>query len=291
MLVALSSTPDQPSYTPSCAGHLTEEPMHASDPTVIECSKMMNVPIALPSSISSSTADGHDDVSEASSGTPTLSATTSASPVGDLHRGQVVHEQVQIIPVAGTMSSPHSPARLPAPTDPTPTCPPVPTASTHPSFTCRVDNSGTNLHVDLPTIKLHLGADHGYPPVRRGHTLECRWVGCVCKLKCKDRERAVHGIHKEDVAKHIWEHHLNFQDPCPKCGEIRWVHGFSKRRHGRVCVGRQPARCRTCYELYPSEVVLGAHYELRLCSKRMPNRLSHCKAFIHGIEGHTSSRC
>jgi hypothetical protein len=165
----------------------------------------------------------------------------------------------------------HSSAPLSTPTgsaSPPSSVSPASTASAHPSFTCRVDNCGTSLHVDLPTLKLHLGADHGYPPIRRGHALECRWVGCLCKLKCKDRDRTVHGIHKEDIAQHMWEHHLNFQDPCPKCGEVRWVRGFSKTRHERACAGRRPARCRACYEPFPLEVVLGAHYELRLCPSR-----------------------
>jgi hypothetical protein len=31
-----------------------------------------------------------------------------------------------------------------------------------------------------------------------------------------------------------------------------------------------PARCRTCYELFPSKLVLSAQYERQMCSKRMP---------------------
>jgi hypothetical protein len=92
MLLALAFIPDQPSYALSCSGHMTKKPMHASDPTDTECSEMMNNPIALPSSISISSADGQDGMSEVSFGARTLSATTSALPMENFHSEQVVHE-------------------------------------------------------------------------------------------------------------------------------------------------------------------------------------------------------
>jgi hypothetical protein len=151
-------------------------------------------------------------------------------------------------------------------------------ASGHPTFTCLIDQCGVDLPVDISTLKAHLGLFHGYPALRRGQALECRWSGCTCKRTgCKGRNpehpkrhdhgHHSHGVHGEDIVGHIWEQHLNFQDPCPKCGEARWSYGFSKSRHEKACPGRKQARCRRCCVLFESEAALAGHVELRLCAR------------------------
>jgi hypothetical protein len=281
--VALAFTSDQPQFaTPmliSCTGsdHVTVEPMHPTEATL-----MTGISTTVPPSNSSVERDMLDVLS-----TPEgLPAAATASQEEDLPDGKDMYEQTQdqAIPTIGiTTTSPQSSSSLStssaSSSSSASSTEPVSPPSTHPTFTCRVDNCATDLHVDYSTLEAHLGAVHGYPPVRHGHALECRWFDCVCKLKCKDREpqpaihgvRGVHGIHKEDITKHIWEAHLDFQTPCPKCGEVGWVPGFSMNRHKKTCAGRKPARCQMCYELFPSEVVLGAHYELRLCPRRTPD--------------------
>jgi hypothetical protein len=137
-----------------------------------------------------------------------------------------------------------------------------------PTFVCLINGCGEQLPVDLPTLERHLGAIHLYPARRRGHALDCRWTGCECKLTgCKGRPYS-HGAHSEDITSHVWNHHLSFQDPCSKCGEVGWLPGFSKKRHEAKCAGRKPARCRTCYILFDSEAGLAGHFALDMCPKR-----------------------
>jgi hypothetical protein len=147
----------------------------------------------------------------------------------------------------------------------TPTRPGLPA----PTFTCLVDGCGLELPVDLSTLKQHLVVIHGYPASRRGHVLECRWTTCECKSTgCKGRPGR-HGVHGEDIARHIWEHHLSFQDPCSKCGILGWARSWCKTRHEHTCKGRKPARCRKCGVLFTSEAALGGHLELDRCPERM----------------------
>jgi hypothetical protein len=133
------------------------------------------------------------------------------------------------------------------------------------TFTCLVDGCGQELPVHLPTLEEHLVIIHGYPEFRHGHALECRWTGCECKSTgCKGRPGR-HGAHGGDIARHIWEHHLSFQDPCSKCGILGWARSWCRTRHENTCKGRKPARCRTCGVLFTSEAALGGHLELDRC--------------------------
>jgi hypothetical protein len=145
----------------------------------------------------------------------------------------------------------------------------APLAQNHPTFICYVDGCGFRVFVDLPTLRDHLAVFHGCPTPQSGQPWKCRWSGCVCKLTaCKGHMQGTHGAHVVDLAKHIWEHHLNFQDACPKCGEVGWVPGYSKNRHEKKCAGRKPARCRTCCVLFDSEAALAGHLALDRCPRR-----------------------
>jgi hypothetical protein len=271
LAVALAFTPDRPQVaTPllvSCTGsdHVTIEPIRPKEAAV-----MNGTLTAVPPSYS----NVDYDMSEVSSTPEGRLVASTASQEEDLPNESGTHQDqtkpavgiTTIFPQLSPSLSASSSASSSAPSSAEPASPP--STQTHHTFTCRIDNCASDLRVDYSTLKTHLQTVHDYPPVRYGHALECRWADCVCKIKCKDRRPAVHGVHKEDITKHIWEAHLNFQDPCPKCGEVRWVGGFSKSRHENVCKGRTPARCRACYELFPSELLLGAHYESRMCPRR-----------------------
>jgi hypothetical protein len=140
-------------------------------------------------------------------------------------------------------------------------------AQSHPTFICCVDGCGSFIFVNLSSLREHLDVFHVAPYSER--PLKCRWVGCVCKLPaCKGHIQGAHGVHVGDMAKHIWENHLDFQDACPKCGEVGWVPGFSKNRHEKKCAGRKPARCRMCCVLFDSEVALAGHLALDRCPRR-----------------------
>jgi hypothetical protein len=140
-------------------------------------------------------------------------------------------------------------------------------AQGHPTFICCVDGCGSHIFVNLSSLREHLDVFHVVPYSK--HSLKCRWVGCVCKVTaCKGHIQGAHGVHVGDMAKHIWEHHLNFRDACPKCGEVGWVPGFSKNRHEKKCAGRKLARCRACCVLFDSEAALAGHLALDRCPQR-----------------------
>jgi hypothetical protein len=146
-------------------------------------------------------------------------------------------------------------------------------AQSHPTFICCVDGCGSYIFVDLSSLREHLDVFHVAP--QNEHPLKCHWFGCVCKLTaCQGHIQGAHGVHVGDMAKHIWEHHLNFQDACPKCGEVGWASGYSMNRHEKTCAGRKPARCRTCCVLFDSKAALAGHLAFDRCPGRAEMNVS-----------------
>jgi hypothetical protein len=134
------------------------------------------------------------------------------------------------------------------------------------TFKCLVDYCQLAVRVDIVAIAEHLSRVHGYlPPCDQEQ--ECRWVECLCK--CRKRQPSNHRSHSKDMPKHLWDTHMGFREPCSKCGEVRWGAGFSKRRHEDACTGGHPRRCTSCYEEFPSELMLSMHYKLEACADRL----------------------
>jgi hypothetical protein len=263
LAVALAFTPDRPQFaTPlliSCTvpDHVTIEPIRPKEAAVMT---------GISTAVSPSYSNVDCDMSEVSSTPEGRLVTSTTSQEEDLpNEPGTLEDETQpavgittMFPQSSPSLSASSFASSSSPSSAEPASPP--STQTHHTFTCRIDNCATDLHVNFPTLEAHLGAVHHYPPVRRGHALECRWIGVGCAAR------------KEDIAKHIWEAHLDFQTPCPKCGEVGWAPGFSMNRHKKTCAGRKPARCQMCYELFPSELMLGAHYESQMCPRRILER-------------------
>jgi hypothetical protein len=154
---------------------VTGEPTHPA--------RMTNPCTALPSSIY--------DMSEASATAQRFSAAATALPEEDISSDQGIYMQEQdqttssiSTPTSSLPSSASlSVSRSSSSTSTSSVGPALPASSasatsTHPTFTCRVDNCGTDLLVDFRTLKQHLSAVHGYPPVHRGHALQCCWSSC-----------------------------------------------------------------------------------------------------------------
>jgi hypothetical protein len=141
--------------------------------------------------------------------------------------------------------------------------------TTSPPFVrCMVDNCDQDIAVDKAILHQHLTSAHGYPALHRSRSVLCRWSGCVCTRPSSCRSLnlgAGHGVHIEGITDHIWTAHLNFQDVCGKCGDARWVHGFSLQRHMNTCGGRKQARCKGCRQMFRSTVALAGHIELGQC--------------------------
>jgi hypothetical protein len=164
---------------------------------------------------------------------------------------------------------------LPAPTSgtATPTSPlsdseSTPNTISPPVVRCMVDNCGKDIAVSKDALHQHLTATHNYPAPHRSRSVVCRWSGCLCTRPSTCRSLNLgtgHGVHIEDITEHVWTAHLNFQDICQKCGDARWVHGFSLQRHMNGCGGRKQARCKWCHQIFRSTVALAGHVELGLC--------------------------
>jgi hypothetical protein len=144
----------------------------------------------------------------------------------------------------------------------------VPNSTPPPSVRCMIDNCGQAVTVNKDILREHLSTIHEYPASHRSHSVACRWSGCICTRPRTCRSPNLggnHGVHVEDVTEHIWTTHLNFQDVCGKCGDARWVPGFSLQRHMNGCGGRKPARCKGCCQIFKSTVAFTGHLELGLC--------------------------
>jgi hypothetical protein len=149
---------------------------------------------------------------------------------------------------------------------------PVPEVPSLSVVRCMIDNCRHDIEVDKVILRTHLTNVHGYPAPHRSRSVLCRWSGCICTRPstCRSPNLGVgHGVHIEDITEHIWTTHLNFQDVCSKCGDARWVHGFSLQRHMSGCAGRKPARCKGCRIVFKSTVALAGHMELGLCEAAM----------------------
>jgi hypothetical protein len=145
---------------------------------------------------------------------------------------------------------------------------PVSYTTSPPGVRCMVDNCGQDVAVDKTVLRQHLTAAHGYPAPYRSHNVLCRWLGCICTRPSTCRNLGLpsgHGVHIQDIVEHVWSAHLNFQDVCDKCGDARWAPGFSFQRHTSGCVGRKPARCKRCRQIFRSTVALAGHVELGQC--------------------------
>jgi hypothetical protein len=174
----------------------------------------------------------------------------------------IVDRQDHVVAARTTMSPPSvAPSSV---TSPPPADSQVSSAH-YPTFSCLVDDCGLAVRVGIASIKEHLSQVHGYLSLGDQEEV-CRWMMCVCK--CRKRQPPEHRSHTKDMAKHIWDTHMGFRDPCSQCGEVRWVAGFSKRRHEETCTGGQPRRCTLCYEEFPSELELGIHYKFQMCLHR-----------------------
>jgi hypothetical protein len=171
---------------------------------------------------------------------------------------------------------PHSmatPPPAPVPSTAAPASPmsnpePVPNVPTPPVVRCMIDSCGQHITVDKDVLRQHLTTTHGYPAPQRSRSVLCRWADCRCTRPSTCRSVDLepgHGVHIEDVTEHVWTSHLNFQNICGKCGDARWVHGFSLQRHTLGCVGRKPARCVGCRRIFRSTVALAGHVELGQC--------------------------
>jgi hypothetical protein len=144
----------------------------------------------------------------------------------------------------------------------------VPDVLSPPVVRCMIDSCGQHITVDKDILRQHLTTTHGYPAPQRSRSVLCRWADCHCTRPSTCRSVDLepgHGVHIEDITEHVWIAHLNFQDVCGKCGNARWVHGFSLQRHENGCGGRKPARCKGCRRIFRSTVALAGHVELGLC--------------------------
>jgi hypothetical protein len=199
---------------------------------------------------------------------------TSSTPV---ERGMVSASDHEIAIGATTDAIyPHStamPPLAPVPSTAAPTSllsdpEPVPNVPTPPVVRCRIDSCEQHITVDKDVLRQHLTTTHRYPAPHRSRSVLCRWADCRCTRPSTchsvDLEPG-HGVHIEDITEHVWTSHLNFQNICGKCGDARWVHGFSLQRHTLGCAGRKPARCVGCRRIFRSTVALAGHVELGQC--------------------------
>jgi hypothetical protein len=173
-----------------------------------------------------------------------------------------------IYPHSRTMPAPASVPSPAPPASPMSDPEPVPNVPTPPVVRCRIDSCDQHITVDKDVLRQHLTATHGYPAPQRSRSVLCRWAECRCTRPSTCRSGDLepgHGVHIEDVTEHIWTSHLNFQNICSKCGDARWVHGFSLQRHTLACAGRKPARCVGCCRIFRSTVALAGHVELGQC--------------------------
>jgi hypothetical protein len=116
-------------------------------------------------------------------------------------------------------------------------------------------------------LAAHLAHEHGY---QLGTEYTCWWNGCQCfELPgCSEnhRPRNIHPWRGRDMLNHILNAHLDFVYVCSKCGTGPFSQKSSCDRHEASCRrGRVPARCRSCLQVFPSIITLGAHAESGLC--------------------------
>jgi hypothetical protein len=204
---------------------------------------------------------------------PTLEAANTAplmlNMIGACGQDVVIDAAIDLIDFRLTTTSPLSPTPgTSTSASPLPDSEPIPNSTPPPSMRCMIDNYGQAVAVNKDILREHFSTVHEYPASHRSRSIVCRWSGCICTRPstCRSPNHGVeHGFHIDDVTEHVWSAHLDFQDVYGKCGDARWVPGFSLQRHMKACGGRKPARCKGCCQIFKSTVAFTGHVELGLC--------------------------
>jgi hypothetical protein len=129
-------------------------------------------------------------------------------------------------------------------------------------------NSIVNLDTNAQYLREHFSNHHANLLASGIH--DCPFHGCCCSRNCRGRGPR-HAWHGQNIIRHIFDHHLDFEDVCPKCGRGKFANSFSFNRHVDFsCRGRSVARCTICWNLFPSETALSYHSEFDHCTPLLP---------------------